>query len=62
VSTKELILQQLDRVPESELSNVLTYLQALQPPTQEEIDAEFLVVYASVVEKRKEVFQRLADS
>jgi hypothetical protein len=62
MSTKELILQQLDCVPESELSNVLTYLQALQPSTQEEIDAEFLDVYASVVEKRKEVFQRLADS
>jgi hypothetical protein len=62
MSTKELILQELDRVPESELSKVLTYLQALQPPTQEEIDAEFLDVYASVVEKRREVFQRLADA
>jgi hypothetical protein len=59
---KELILQALDRVPESELPNVLIYLEKLQPPTQKETDDEFLGIYAQLVEKRKEVYQRLADS
>jgi hypothetical protein len=59
---KELILQALDRVPESELPNVLIYLEKLQPPVQKETDDEFLGIYAQLVEKRKEVYQRLADS
>lgn len=58
-------IQELERIPEVELTQVLSYLKQLypvEPPTQAAIDNEFLQTYAQVVEQRHEVFQRLADA
>jgi hypothetical protein len=65
MTTKELIIQELERIPEVELTQVLSYLKQLhpvEPPTQAAIDNEFLQTYAHVVEQRHEIFQRLADA
>ena len=61
MTTKELILEELDRIPEPELERVLAYLKELVVPSQETDDEAFLKVYAALKDKRKEVYQRLAN-
>jgi hypothetical protein len=62
MTTKESILEELDRIPESELERVLAYVQELVASSRETDDDAFLKVYAALKDKRKEVYQRLADS
>ena len=61
MTTKELILEELDRIPELELERVLAYVKELVSPSQETDDAAFLKVYTALKDKRKEVYQRLAN-
>ena len=61
MTTKELILEELDRIPEPELERVLAYVKELVVPSQETDDEAFLKVYAALKDKRKKVYQRLAN-
>ncbi len=66
MSTKELILAELDRVSPLELPGILQYLRELQPtPTDTEenkTNPSFWEAYLQSEQEYHEVYQRLADA
>ncbi len=67
MSTKELILAELDRVSPLELPRILQYLQELQPTStvdneENKTNPTFWEAYLQSEQEYHEVYQRLADA
>ena len=63
MTTKEQILQELDRVPESAMSEVLEFVLALQVKHSTQTHkSDVWKAYLASQSERKEVYHRLANS
>ncbi len=64
MTTKEQILQALDRVPEAKLACVLAFIQSLERdrPPSPGVRPEVWQAYLDSQREREEVYRRLADS
>jgi anaerobic ribonucleoside-triphosphate reductase len=62
MTTKELIVQELDQVPESALSEILEYVRCLKQKLPQSLPERIWQSYLDSEQEREEVYQRLADS
>ncbi|XHX77171.1 MAG: hypothetical protein RBJ76_22445 [Stenomitos frigidus ULC029] len=63
MTTKDLIIQALDDVPESALSEILAYVRGQKAQQPEPlVRKEVWEAYLASVQEREEVYRRLADS
>ncbi|MEG3839481.1 DUF2281 domain-containing protein [Microcoleus sp. herbarium14] len=63
MTTKEQILQELDRVPEPVLLKLLEFLRSLKTEEeQEKLESKTWQAYLDSERERKEVYRRLANS
>ena len=60
MTTKDLIIQALDKIPESALPGILEYVQGQQPP--ESLQERIWQAYLKSEHDRDEVYRRLANS
>jgi hypothetical protein len=62
MTNKELILQELDQMPEPMMAEVLQTIRNLKAQQNQEIRPEVWQAYLASVTEREEVYRRLADS
>lgn len=63
MTTKEEIIQALDRVPEPKLSEVLAFIQSLEATNHSpSVRPEVWQAYLASKKEREEVYRRLANS
>lgn len=62
MTTKDLLLQEIDQVPEHRLEEVLEFVRSLKAKQQPEIDPKVWQVYLDSEREREEVYRRLANS
>ncbi len=62
MSSKELILQELEQMPESFAEEVLNVVRTLKNQRSKDIRPEVWNAYLESVTKREEVYSRLANS
>jgi hypothetical protein len=62
MTVKEQLLQEIDRMPETNLQKVLEFALSLQSERQPSIDEEVWQAYLESKREREEVYRRLANS
>ncbi|NJN88796.1 MAG: DUF2281 domain-containing protein [Leptolyngbyaceae cyanobacterium SL_7_1] len=62
MTTKDLIIQALDDVPESALSEILDYVQGQRLEQSQSLQERIWQAYLESEHEREEVYRRLADS
>ena len=62
MTTKELLLQEIDQVPEPMLEEVLDFVRSLKAEVKPEIDPKVWQAYLDSEREREEVYRRLANS
>ena len=62
MTTKELLLQEIDQVPEPMLEEVLDFVRSLKAEAKPEIDPKVWQAYLDSEREREEVYRRLANS
>jgi hypothetical protein len=62
MSTKELILQEIEQLPESLMADCLELVRSLKAKQNQDIRPDFLNAYLESVAEYEEVYRRLADS
>ncbi|MCY7394074.1 MAG: DUF2281 domain-containing protein [Leptolyngbyaceae cyanobacterium CAN_BIN12] len=63
MTTKDLIIQALNEIPESALPEILEYLRDLKPKQPESsVRKEVWDAYQASIQERDEVYRRLANS
>lgn len=62
MTTKDLLLQEIDQVPEHRLEEVLEFVRSLKAKQQPEIDPKVWQAYLDSEREREEVYRRLANS
>lgn len=60
MNTKEKIIQEIEALPESSLTEILTYIQQLKKT--EDNTNDIWKAYLNSKQERKEVYRRLAES
>lgn len=62
MTTKDLIIQELDQIAESELTEILEYVRHLKQKQSQSLQERIWQAYLDSEQQREEVYQRLADS
>jgi hypothetical protein len=62
MTTRELILQELDQMPEPMMAEILQTIRNLKAQPSQEVRPEIWQAYLDSVTEREEVYRRLADS
>ncbi len=62
MNTKEKIIQEIETLPESSLTEILTYIQQLKKAEDNTNDNDIWNAYLNSKQERKEVYRRLAES
>lgn len=62
MTTKDLIIQALDEVPESALPEILEYVRDRKPKQLQSLQERIWQAYLESEHEREEVYRRLADS
>lgn len=62
MTTKELIIQALDEIPESALPEILEYVRDLKSKQPQTLQERIWQAYLESEHEREEVYRRLADS
>lgn len=62
MTTKELIIQALNEIPESALPEILEYVRDLKPKQPQSLQERIWQAYLESEHEREEVYRRLADS
>ncbi|HLO51299.1 MAG TPA: DUF2281 domain-containing protein [Kamptonema sp.] len=62
MTTKDLLLQEIDQVPEHILEEVLEFVRSLKAKPQPEVDPKVWQAYLDSEREREEVYRRLANS
>jgi len=62
MNTKDLIIQELDQLPETLLPKVLESIRQLKASEQNNVRERVWEVYLESEQENEEVYQRLADS
>ncbi len=62
MNTKEKIIQEIETLPESSLTEILTYIQQLKKTEDNTNDNDIWNAYLNSKQERKEDYRRLAES
>jgi hypothetical protein len=62
MTTKDLIIQELDQLPEPDLEQVLKTIRALKKDKSENLDEQIWQAYLESEQENEEVYRRLANS
>lgn len=62
MTIRNLIIQELDQIPESALPDVLNYIRQLKDEPPQTLQERIWQAYLDSEQEREEVYQRLADS
>jgi tRNA A-37 threonylcarbamoyl transferase component Bud32 len=62
MSTKELIFQEIEQLPESMMADCLELVRSLKTKQNQDVRPEVWNAYLESVTEREEVYRRLADS
>jgi len=62
MTTREKLIRELERVPETELGKVLAFVRSLQPSSDSSDGDLFWQAHLESKQERAEVYRRLAES
>jgi len=62
MTTKDLIIKELDQISESELTEILEYVRCLKQKQSQSLPERIWQAYLDSEQEREEVYQRLANS